>query len=513
MFELKYLGHAGWLIKNNKFKIVCDPWFSPQGAFLSSWFPFPRNDHMLIGDLFDDLDFIYISHAHEDHFDKWTLQHAKRTTPVIIPRFDDRTLYNNLKKLDFEDVRELSRNEHIISNNIRMKIIEDEDFFDNDSCLLLDDGESKVLNLNDCHIAFEEIKNLVGEVDLLLLQSSSANWWPCAYDYDSASMKDNCRIKKNNILKRTLQYSRALNAKNVIPNAGPPIFLDPQADLWNYNRENSNPFIRMDASVDFLNSENISSSLVIPGSTIRLFKSEMIVDTDDRERSLIYDNYEEYLASYKSHLRENVEMPIVTEDEISQLISKFSSQIKNIKKVSKFYIDKVQFPILFDFKDLGKWIVDFTKEECFFRYKNEEYNYFFIMDPKSVCLLFREKSIDFERYFLSLNFQSHREIDAYNEHLFAILKNFDTKRFIASEKIYAKKNDVASEMFELTCNEGRKLSVRRYCPHKMVDLKKNGFINDNNELVCPLHAWRFDLGTGECINHSGVENILGETEK
>ena len=50
----------------------------------------------------------------------------------------------------------------------------------------------------------------------------------------------------------------------------------------------------MDASVDFLNSENISSSLVIPGSTIRLLKSEMVVDTNDRERSLIYDNYEEY---------------------------------------------------------------------------------------------------------------------------------------------------------------------------------------------------------------------------
>ena len=149
MFDLQYLGHASWLIKSRDLKILCDPWFNPNGAFLSTWFPFPKNNHLFTDALFDDLDFIYISHAHEDHFDKWTLRQARKNIPVLIPKFEDKTLYDGLNKLKFQHIRELSRDDEIIIKNTKIKIIEDEGFFDNDSCLLLDDGENRILNLND----------------------------------------------------------------------------------------------------------------------------------------------------------------------------------------------------------------------------------------------------------------------------------------------------------------------------------------------------------------------------
>jgi len=37
MFDLNYIGHAGWEIKREDFRIICDPWFSPNGAYFGDW--------------------------------------------------------------------------------------------------------------------------------------------------------------------------------------------------------------------------------------------------------------------------------------------------------------------------------------------------------------------------------------------------------------------------------------------------------------------------------------------
>jgi UDP-MurNAc hydroxylase len=40
--------------------------------------------------------------------------------------------------------------------------------------------------------------------------------------------------------------------------------------------------------------------------------------------------------------------------------------------------------------------------------------------------------------------------------------------------------------------------VQRRCPHRNADLAVFGEI-EGCELVCTLHGWRFDLGTGRCL--------------
>jgi UDP-MurNAc hydroxylase len=46
--------------------------------------------------------------------------------------------------------------------------------------------------------------------------------------------------------------------------------------------------------------------------------------------------------------------------------------------------------------------------------------------------------------------------------------------------------------------KGKKKRVQRYCPHQHVDLKKCGIL-DGDLLICPMHNWKFDLNTGECL--------------
>jgi len=49
------------------------------------------------------------------------------------------------------------------------------------------------------------------------------------------------------------------------------------------------------------------------------------------------------------------------------------------------------------------------------------------------------------------------------------------------------------------------------CPHKMANLGQ-GFINNFQEVICPLHAYRFDLKTGKVSNATCPDLQVYKTE-
>tara|TARA_R110002020_G_scaffold114402_8_gene263105 strand:- start:1670 stop:3223 length:1554 start_codon:yes stop_codon:yes gene_type:complete len=505
VFDLVYLGHAGWSIKHNDFKCLIDPWFGPQGAFLGQWYPFPQNYHLFTDSLLDDLDFIYISHAHEDHYDKWLLEKVDKAVPIYIADFADKTLRDGLMALGFEIVIEVRDEEAIELKNITIKIFKEEDSLDSDSCIVLNDGKNQILNLNDCHIEFSKLKTLEDAVDLLLIQTSSAIWWPCVYSYDTEKMRHHGRSKRESNLTRAAHYAKYVNAKMTIPNAGPPYFNDESMELWNYNKHKDwNPFVPSDDAVKYLRDCNRASELVIPGSTICLSGADIAVKTNEKEKEAIYGDIDNYTKLFKERLKEYaLPKERATKAEIDSVVEKFSTQLKKIKKVSNFYANQIKVPVLFDFGQKGKWVADFTEESPLRPYSGGSVGYAFSMDPNSVALLFREKAIDFERYFLGCNFNCSRTPDIYNHFLFALLKNFDTKRLLASEKIYVSRNrDVLDETF-IYKHESQTFEIQKYCPHMLADLEEIGFVNAKNEFVCPLHGWKFDLDSGQSINRKG----------
>jgi len=191
MIDLSYIGHAGWLVRADNFKAIFDPWFNPSGTFMNSWHQFPDNYHLLDDSIFSNLDFLYISHAHNDHCDEWTLQKIEKTTTVLIPNFKDKMLRNKLKSVGFTNIKEIDESDVLNFKGIKVELIIEDGFNDRDSAIILDDGENKILNLNDCHPSFEKIKKYSKNVDLLLMQCSSAIWWPCVYDYPIEKLIDN----------------------------------------------------------------------------------------------------------------------------------------------------------------------------------------------------------------------------------------------------------------------------------------------------------------------------------
>ena len=496
MFEIQYLGHAGWCIKNNGIKILCDPWLSPDGTFFSSWLQFPRIDKVDIKEALNNIDVLYISHSHADHYDPWTLQQINKDVQVCIPRFKDFSLKYNLRNEGFKNILEMEESDVYVKNNLKIKILKEEDYLDKDSCIYIDDGSNTVLNLNDCHLNPEKFKGLK-DIDLLMLQCSSALWWPCAYDYDEKKMNSLCEKKREGVLKRSVNYAIWTKAKNIIPCAGPPVFSGTEESKWNHNRRKKyNPFPLMDEGVQYFKGHGLNAHLIIPNDTVIMDKEQVNFLCDTKESNKIYQNIDEYINEYVKKKRLELKTDFLNKNRAVGLLRYRTIQVV---KSSKIYKNKLNYPILFEI-DGSKWVINFSagEEKCFKKYAGEEYRYHFSFDGNMLAHILEKKIIDFDYYFLSLKFKASRSPDEYDDILFALLRNMDSARLRISENLYNQRAST-EENFVLE-HKGNKYKVQKYCPHMLADLEMTGFIDKEENLVCPLHNWKFNLKTGECKN-------------
>lgn len=499
--KCRYLGHAGWIFKDDNVTVLCDPWFNPDGAFYGGWFQFPNNEHLAIEVLKENIQVLYLSHRHSDHFDPWFLSKLNKDILVIIPDFKDKRLANDVKRLGFKNIKEMKETDSFSIKNTTLSIVPDEGYLDRDSFLLIETDGKKVLNLNDCHLPFDELKEKAGDIDILLMQTSGAIWWPYVYEYEKEKMSHYGSMKRKSTIERSIKYITKLNPKLVIPNAGPPLFLKERYKNIDLDRRNKgNAFPLMDEICEILSEQGINCELLFPG--------EVLDSATEHKKSLRkYENYSSIvndLYEAKLHLNDDyfIEKYNLTNSEISETIIFFEKQIKKIVRYSKVFKNKVDCHVCFEFKDLGKFVVDFAKShnECL-SYTQTEFEYKFIFNPVKLAILFRNKEIDFDDYLLGMDFTCNRDPDSYNEFLFVILKNFDIKRLLIAEKIYLDSLEHDEEMMDIVV-DGVTHRCQRYCPHMRADLKKSGFINDEKKLVCPLHNWAFDLKSGKCEQSS-----------
>src|SRR5258706_6036477 len=95
--QITCLGHAGLHIGTRYGRILCDPWQNP--AYFASWFVFPDNSG-LDWDRYGDVEYLYVSHLHRDHFDPALLnRHVSRDATVLLPDFPVRDLRDELERL------------------------------------------------------------------------------------------------------------------------------------------------------------------------------------------------------------------------------------------------------------------------------------------------------------------------------------------------------------------------------------------------------------------------------
>lgn len=179
MKNIDWINHSGFIVDNQIKKLVCDPWFEGS-VFNNGWDLLAKTKHDI--SIFNDIDYIWISHEHPDHFDIQLLKKIEKKVrekiTFIFQFTKDKRVINFAKNLGFK-IQELKINQEF-SLDKNFSITNVGNYSHHDSACLIKIDDIKILNLNDCAISdnneIEKLKNYVKKVDILMMQFSYANW-------------------------------------------------------------------------------------------------------------------------------------------------------------------------------------------------------------------------------------------------------------------------------------------------------------------------------------------------
>ena len=210
MVNITFIGHASFLIENDKYIIITDPWITP-GTFDKSWYQYPRNEHMdpfirkKIENNHEKQVFIYISHEHLDHFDADFLNSLEnRNFNIICPKFKRTFLedwvnqYQCNKRYILLDQEEI-----IIDEFFKFTLFVEDCELNRDSGILIKIDNYVIYDGNDCKYDNLDLLTKYGNVDILCQQFSGASWHPMCYDY---LIKDYNEITKKNVKVKKSQF-------------------------------------------------------------------------------------------------------------------------------------------------------------------------------------------------------------------------------------------------------------------------------------------------------------------
>jgi UDP-MurNAc hydroxylase len=512
------LGHAGLLIETSQGSITCDPWFEP--AFRGSWFVFPRNDRLDL-DLRERLthaSFLYVSHRHGDHFDETFLRdHMDHDTTVLLPDYPTGELERELRRLGFHRfVRTRHGVEHDLGDGLRVAIHVETSITDGpggDSALVVSDGRHRVVNQNDCRTHDLGSLRAHGAVDVHLLQHSGAIWYPMVYDLPDDEMLRSCRAKVASQLTRALRYVEAVDARVVMPSAGPPAFLDPE--LFHLNMisgDEASIFPDQTVFLERLTAAQRHGVLNIPGTCVELVGDRIDVQhpVPDDQVARIFTHKAEELLTYQADwsewlTRHREQWHGPTDD----LIDSLRRWWEPLLAMAPWLRRGVGSPCLLravpdercpDGVDV---LIDFPGGQVR-PFAGETHRFRFDIPRSLVETVAAEHAVDWSNsLFLSCRFRAWREGD-FNEHLYNFFKSLSVERMRRTEDEARRKLDVSAGSDADRQGDHIRLgdwTVERWCPHRRADLSVFGEISDDGcQLVCTLHGWRFELPSGRCLN-------------
>lgn len=534
--RVTFLGQAGLFIQTRAGSILCDPWFNP--AYFGSWFPFPANDGIdpaLIG----HPTYLYISHLHHDHFDPaWLSQHVARDATVLLPDYLIDDLRHELHALGFRHFIETADCEPIeLAGGLRVLIhalTAPTDGPIGDSALIVDDGETRLLNLNDSRPPDPDKLLSLGPIDLLFLQFSGAIWYPMVYEFPERAKTTLAHKKRVVQLARAQRYIEIMEPAFVVPSAGPPCFLDD--DLFDFNdlrRDPANIFPDQEVFLDHLQSGGIRAGrLMLPGSVgeLRPGSFEVSHPVPEPEIRRIFDDREAYLREYQARVRPLLDAEhrrwrlagltdpapdgsgAESNDEPSpplDLPAELKAWFEPLMGFGEQICVGIGAPVLLDLRgpqglatipegQPAGIILDFVDQLVRPWDGIEVPRYVFRIDRPLVETLVRQHEVDWvNSLFLSMRFRAARK-GPYNEFVYTWFKCLDLERLQYAEGFYAEKAK-AEGTFVL---DG--WDIQRRCPHMKADLTRFATI-DGGVLTCSLHGWQYELESGRCLTSDGHE--------
>ena len=337
--KIRKLGSATVLIETKDARILCDPWLI-DGIYYGSWCNFPPinlDDYDL-----SNIDYIYISHIHPDHFDPKTMERINKSTPVLIHNYHQNFLTRNIERIGFTVIALDNALPFDVSNNTKITIYAADNCdpticghmfgcinkdvkgsMQLDSLCVIEDGDFTIVNTNDCPFeiaeqTLTEVKKNYSEIDFALVGYTSASLYPhCMMNYNEEEMKigiQRARLRGLTTAQRTLEI---LQPKFYMPFAGTYIL-----GGSNYKKNQHLPIPEIQDAVEHLQEyASIQSNPVLLNYN-QYFDCEN-EDTSSSYVPILKEDRSRYIENVARHFKYNYEDDDYPSDsEIFELIVK-----------------------------------------------------------------------------------------------------------------------------------------------------------------------------------------------
>jgi UDP-MurNAc hydroxylase len=497
--------------------ILCDPWVNP--AYFASWFPFPDNSQ-LDWESLGQVDYLYVSHLHRDHFDaKHLARFVSKKATVLLPQYPTSELEDELRELGFTSFVKTVTNEVVSLDgglNIMIQALTSPtDGPIGDSSLWVEYDGVRVLNQNDARPTDLSVFTGLGHVHAHLLQFSGAIWYPMVYELPQAAKTAFGKQKRDRQYDRTWRYIDDLKASWVFPIAGPPCFLDDA--LWRFNDipspagtsssggDEGNIFPdQQNFMTEYAKVGGANGVVLLPGSV-----AELTADGGCATTHPVPD-VAGFFADKEAHLVELRERkrPVIEAEKASwrhpeiDVLKEMKRRIEPLLEESIYLAKGVGGPVRFDLvgydgDSVESIVVDFPGKEVR-RYADEKVRYRFRTERALIEHLLYIGEVDWvNSLFLSCRFSAAR-IGQYNEFVYAFFKCLSEERLQYAEGWYDE-HERTSDAEDVTLGGW---TMQRRCPHLKADLTRFGIV-DGDVLTCQLHGWKFDLASGKCLTSVG----------
>lgn len=494
------LGHAGLRVETAGKTVLIDPWFSPEGAFQASWFPFPDNIDVLADTAITKPDAVVISHEHLDHLDPWFLAQLPSYVPIFIPSYPSPALRKKLAVTGGRPIFEVAEwNEIEVTPGVSLFFVSEAPM-NHDSAVIVCAGGHTLLNLNDARLfpmQLREIRAKVGgTVDILTFQGAGASWFPICYEYPAERRRELSAQKRKAKLNYCFRIMKAVQPRVGIPFAGPPAFLDPALSQHNAEMDGG-IFPDQQQVLDSMAARGITNTaLLLPGDVWDTEVGKRV--PNPRWKGFCFEDRFDYIDDYAKRRSIHVDAVLARyPDPGEDLWPCFSAYFEKLLTLSGYFNSRISMQVGFEINGPGggRWSVDFRpgRESVLQEIGEPAYCYRF---ESRWLLPLLSASLSWEDFLLSLRFTAWRNPDRYNDHLLGLLKFVDVDALDLVQQFETTMS--SSDRIEIS-HEGRTYCVQRYCPHAGNDLLNTGELLPGGVLRCLAHHYEFDLATGVCL--------------
>ncbi|MCU0526347.1 MAG: MBL fold metallo-hydrolase [Elainella sp. Prado103] len=419
------LGHTGLKVESQNCTILVNPWLSPEGAFLASWFQYPDNQHLVVPDLFEP-DVIIISQGQLDHLDPWFLAQIPSHVPAIIPKYPSPMLYQKVATAGERMILEKAPWEIFQIKEIQIFFVAAASPMHHDAAIVIISEGQVLVDLDEVQLTpcqLHHIQNqLHRSIDLLMLQSPKTPWFPLCYDCSPDRHHYYTQQVRMAQFQHIARVIKLVQPKITIPFASSPCFLDPRLTKFNLEMIDG-IFPEPQQIVDWLKTQEIHNiTVLLPGESWDL-------ETQMQTTCSIWDEFSccdrlHYLESYAKQRAIHIERVMLRYPEPDRsLWQPFQEYFYYLLSLSTYFNQNINMKVGFEITGAGggQWAVDFRSASQRVLSDMEEADYVYRFSSRWLTALLNGTLL-WEDFFPSLRFQVWHRLEADNAYLLGLLR-------------------------------------------------------------------------------------------